>query len=73
MQKLTSLKFVALKVSGENYISWVINARLLIKSEGMYYTIEDGVEANEQDKSTAKVIIHRHLHEDLKAQCLTVT
>ena len=67
MAKLASLKFVALDVSGENYMSWVIDVRLLLKSKGMCYTIEDGAEANEQDKYTAMVIIHHHLHENLKA------
>ena len=73
MAKLASLKFAALDVSGENYMSWVIDARLLLKSKGMYYTIENGAEEYEQDKSTAMVIIRHHLHKDLKAQYLTVT
>ncbi|KAK2645590.1 hypothetical protein Ddye_020785 [Dipteronia dyeriana] len=53
-------------------MSWVTDAKLLLKSEGLYYTIEEGAEATEQDKSTAMVIIRCHLHEDLKAQYLTV-
>ena len=73
MPKLASLKFAALEVSGDNYKSWVIDARLLLKSEGLYYTIENRAEAYEQDKSTAMVIIRHHLHEDLKAQYLIVT
>ncbi|KAK1583611.1 hypothetical protein Q3G72_025509 [Acer saccharum] len=73
MLKLASLKFAALEVSGENYMSWVIDTKLLLKSEGLYYTIENGADASEQDKSTAMVIIRHHLHEDLKAQYLTVT
>ena len=67
MPKLASLKFTALEVSGENYMSWVIDARLLLKLEGLYYTIENADDASEQDKSTAMVIIHHHLHKDLKA------
>ena len=54
-------------------MSQVIDARLLLKSEGLYYAIENGAEAYEQDKSTAMVIICHHRHEDLKAQYLTVT
>ena len=75
MPKLASLKFAALEVSGDNYMSWVIDVRLILKSEGLYYTIEnaDASEAYEQDKSTAMIIIRHHLHEDLKAQYLTVT
>ena len=72
MPKLASLKFAALEVSGENYMSWVIDIKLLLKSEGLYYTIENAADAYEQDKSTAMVIIHHHLHEDLNVQCLTV-
>ena len=54
-------------------MSWVIYVRLLLKSECLYYTIENGAKAYEQDKSTAMVIIRHHLHEDLKVQYLTVT
>ena len=73
MSKLASLKFAALEMFRDNYMSWVIDARLLLKSEGLYYTIENGAETYEQDKSTAMVIIHHHLHEGLTAQYLTVT
>ena len=72
MSKLSNLKFDALKVSGDNYMSWVIDAGLYLKSQGLYYTLYDN-QANEQDMSTAMVIIRHHLHEDLKAQYLTVT
>ena len=67
MPKLANLKLDALEVSGDNYMSWVIDARLLLKLEGLFYTIEDEAEANEQDKSTAMVIISHHLNEDLNA------
>ena len=70
MSKLASLKFAALEVSGDNYMSWVIDTRLLLKLEGLYYTIENGAEAYEQDKSTVMVIIRHHLHENLKAHYL---
>ena len=72
MSKLANLKFDALKVSGDNYMSWVIDAGLYLKSQGLYYTIDDS-QANEQDRSIAMVIIRHHLHEDLKAQYFTVT
>ena len=73
MAKLANLKFDALQVSGDNYMSWVIDAGLYLKSQGLYYTIDDGSQANEQDKSTTMVILRHHLHENLKAQYLTVT
>ena len=73
MPKLANLKFAALEVFGDNYMSQVIDVELFLKSEDLYYTIEDGTQANERDKSTTMVIIHRHLNEDLKAQYLTVT
>ncbi|KAK3218589.1 hypothetical protein Dsin_012559 [Dipteronia sinensis] len=53
-------------------MSWVIDAELYLKSQGIYHTITDS-QADEQDRSTAMVIIRHHLHEDLKAQYLTVT
>ena len=47
MPKLASLKFATLEVSEENYMSWVIDARLLLKSKGLYYVIENAAEAYE--------------------------
>ncbi|KAK2634390.1 hypothetical protein Ddye_029182 [Dipteronia dyeriana] len=73
MSKLANLKFDALKVSGYNYMSWVIDDTLYLKSQGLYYTIDNGINANEQDRTATMDIIHHHLNEDLKAQYLTVT
>ncbi|KAL5796609.1 hypothetical protein ACOSQ2_001429 [Xanthoceras sorbifolium] len=73
MAKLKDLRFDALTVDGDNYLSWIIDAELLLKSECLYDTIEEGNESSEKDKSTAMVILRHHLHQDLKAQYLTIT
>ncbi|KAL5756770.1 hypothetical protein ACOSP7_021200 [Xanthoceras sorbifolium] len=44
-----------------------------MKSECLYYTIEEGNESYEQEKSAAMVILRHHLHENFKAQYLTIT
>ncbi|KAL5788145.1 hypothetical protein ACOSP7_005094 [Xanthoceras sorbifolium] len=73
MAKLKDLRFDALTVDGDNYLSWIIDAELRLKSECLYDTIEEGNESSEKDKSTAMVILRHHLHQDLKAQYLTIT
>ncbi|KAL5758995.1 hypothetical protein ACOSP7_021606 [Xanthoceras sorbifolium] len=73
MAKLKNLRFDALTVDGDNYLSWIINAELKLKSECLYNTIEKGNESSEKEKSIAMVILRHHLCQDLKAQYLTIT
>ena len=40
MAKLKDLRFDALTVDGDNYLSWIIDAELRLKSECLYNTIE---------------------------------
>ncbi|KAK2658660.1 hypothetical protein Ddye_005193, partial [Dipteronia dyeriana] len=46
------------------YWCWIVH---------LYYTIDDGINATEQDRSTAMIIIRHQLKKDLKAQYLTIT
>ena len=46
MPKLANLKFDTLEVSGDNYMSWVIDAGLYLKSQGLYYTNNDDSQTN---------------------------
>ncbi|KAL5826714.1 hypothetical protein ACOSQ3_018550 [Xanthoceras sorbifolium] len=73
MAKLKDLRFDALTVDGDNYLSWIIDVELRLKSECLYNTIEERNESSEKDKSTAMVILRHHLHQDLNAQYFTIT
>ncbi|XP_015075343.1 uncharacterized protein LOC107019332 [Solanum pennellii] len=67
---LSKLEFVALNISGKNYLSWVLDAEIHLAAKGLHATIRN--EASSQDKAKAMVFLRHHLDEDLKIEYLTV-
>ncbi|XP_070018906.1 uncharacterized protein [Nicotiana sylvestris] len=72
MSNLSKLEFVALDISGKNYLSWVLNAETHLAAKGLGSTITQGNEASSQDKAKAMIFLHHHLDEGLKVEYLTV-
>ncbi|KAL0401443.1 UNVERIFIED_CONTAM: hypothetical protein Slati_4174200 [Sesamum latifolium] len=72
MANLTKLDFIALDVSGINYLSWVLDVELHLASNKLGETIKENTSASEQDCAKAMILLHHHLHESLKSQYLTV-
>ncbi|KAK4397535.1 hypothetical protein Sango_1590100 [Sesamum angolense] len=70
MANLTKLDFIALDVSGTNYLSWVLDAEFHLTSNKFGETIKENTTASEQD--CAMILLRHHLHESLKSQYLTV-
>ncbi|CAL1376498.1 unnamed protein product [Linum trigynum] len=72
MSNLSKLEFVALDVTGKNYLSWVLDAEIHLAANGLGDTIKEGNEASDQDKAKAMIFLRHHLHEGLKNEYLTV-
>ncbi|XP_040935307.1 uncharacterized protein [Gossypium hirsutum] len=72
MSNLTKLEFVALDITGNNYLSWVLDAEIHLDAKGLGEAIKEGNEESTQDKAKAMIFIRHHLHEGLKAEYLTV-
>ncbi|KAL0337699.1 UNVERIFIED_CONTAM: hypothetical protein Scaly_2045000 [Sesamum calycinum] len=72
MANLTKLDFIALDVSGTNYLSWVLDAELHLASNKLGETVKKNTTASEQDCAKAMILLRHHLHESLKSQYLTV-
>lgn len=72
MPNLTNLEFNALDISGENYLSWVLDAELYLVSEGLGDTIKEGNTTSSRDKAKAIIFLRHHIHDDLKSEYLTV-
>ncbi|KAL0336049.1 UNVERIFIED_CONTAM: hypothetical protein Sradi_4816800 [Sesamum radiatum] len=72
MANLTKLDFIALDVSGTNYLSWVLDAELHLASNKLGETVKENTTASEQDCAKAMILLRHHLHESLKSQYLTV-
>ncbi|KAK8322595.1 hypothetical protein V6Z12_A12G177500 [Gossypium hirsutum] len=61
MSNLTKLEFVALDITGNNYLSWVLDAEIHLDTK-----------ESTQDKAKAMISLRHHLHEGLKTEYLTV-
>ena len=72
MSNLAKLDFVALDISGKNYLSWVLDAEIHLDANGLGNTIKDGNTATNQEKAKAMVFLRHHIHEELKTEYLTV-
>ena len=72
MSNLSKLEFVALDISGKNYLSLVLDAEIHLAAKGLDATITQGNEASSQDKAKAMIFLRHHLDEGLKIEYLTV-
>ncbi|TMW90791.1 hypothetical protein EJD97_015205, partial [Solanum chilense] len=72
ISNLSKLEFVALDISGNNYLSWVLDTEIHLDAKGLGTTITKENAASSQDKAKAMIFLRHHLDEGLKAGYLTV-
>ena len=66
------LQHVALDISGNNYLSWVLDAEIHLHASNLGETIKENNSASLQDRAKALIFLHHHLDESLKNEYLTV-
>ncbi|KAJ0019017.1 hypothetical protein Pint_10829 [Pistacia integerrima] len=71
MTNITKLKFVALDITGKNYLSWILDAKIHLDVMALGDAIKEENEPSNQDKAKAMIFLRHHLHE-LKTKYLTV-
>ncbi|CAL9019213.1 unnamed protein product, partial [Prunus brigantina] len=69
---VTKLEFVALDISGKNYLTLILDVEIHLNAKDLGNTIKKGNEASLQDRSKAMIFLHHHLHEGLKSEYLRV-
>ncbi|KAK9676807.1 hypothetical protein RND81_11G102500 [Saponaria officinalis] len=72
MSNLAKLDFVALDISCNNYLSWVLDAEIHLDANGLGETIKEGNTTTTQNKAKAMIFLHHQLCEGLKYEYLTV-
>ena len=72
MSNFAKLKFLALDISGHNYLSWVPDTEIYLAANGLGDTIQAGKETTVEQKAKAMIFLRHHLHENLKYECLIV-
>ncbi|XP_050238026.1 uncharacterized protein LOC126687509 [Mercurialis annua] len=71
MSNLTKLEFTALDVSGKNYLSWILDAKIHLQASGYEDTIKEGNNASTQDSAKAMIFLRHHRDEGLKNEYLS--
>ena len=72
MSNLSKLHFEALNISGDNYLTWTVDAEMYLAAEGNGDAIQEGNMASEQQKAKALIFLRHHINEALKNEYLTV-
>lgn len=72
MSNLSKLEFVALDISGDNYLPWTLDAKIHLTANYLGETINEENKTTSQAKAKAMIFLRHHLHEDLKREYLTV-
>ncbi|KAK9665487.1 hypothetical protein RND81_14G114800 [Saponaria officinalis] len=72
MSNISKLEFLALDISGKNYLSWILDAEVHLSAASLGNTITEGNKESVENRSKALIFLRRHLDESLKAQYLTV-
>ena len=65
MSNLTKLKFVALDISGKNYLSWILDAEIHLDAMNFGVMIKEGNQAPLQNCTKTLIFLRHHLHEGL--------
>jgi hypothetical protein len=67
MSNLTKFDFVALDITGKNYLAWVLDAEIHLNANGPGDTIKGGNKESSQNTTKAMIFIQGHPHQGLKA------
>ena len=55
MSNLTNFNFMALDISGRNYISWILDAKVHVTFMNLGETIKEGNKTSQQDRAKALI------------------
>ena len=72
MSNITKLEFVALDISGKNYLSWILDAKIHLDAMNLEVAIKERNQASLYNRAKALIFLRYHLHEGLKNEYLTV-
>ncbi|CAL9003370.1 unnamed protein product, partial [Prunus brigantina] len=72
MANLTKLEFAALDISGDNYLSWILDAKIHLRANGLGKAIEDESNASPEERAKAMIFLRRHIHEALKSEYVVI-
>ena len=67
MTNLMKLEFTTLHNNDNNYLSWVLDAKMHLDAMNLINTIKEGNAMISQKKAKTMIFLRQHIHEDLKS------
>ncbi|GAV67304.1 hypothetical protein CFOL_v3_10810, partial [Cephalotus follicularis] len=72
MANIENQKFIALDISGKNYLSWILDMKLHLNAKKFRHTIDENNAASNDECVTALIFLRYHIDDSLKYEYLTV-
>ncbi|GAV82648.1 hypothetical protein CFOL_v3_26099 [Cephalotus follicularis] len=72
MANIENRKFIAIDISGKNYLSWVLDVKLHLSAKKLRHAIEEENVATNEERTTALIFLRHHIDDGLKYEYLTV-
>ncbi|XP_021820431.1 uncharacterized protein LOC110762134 [Prunus avium] len=72
LANLSKREFDAQDIYGNNYLSWVLDAKIHLCANSFGKTIVDGSDASHKENAKAMIFLRRHIHEVLKNEYVEV-
>ncbi|GAV87277.1 hypothetical protein CFOL_v3_30703, partial [Cephalotus follicularis] len=72
MANIENRKFIALDISGKNYLSWVLDMKLHLSAKKLRHKIDEDNPASNEERATALIFLRHHIDNGLKYEYLTV-
>ena len=71
MSNLTKLKINALDITGNNYMTWAVGAKMHLRGNGLLETIESSKTVSDEKKAKAMIFLRHHIHDGLNDEYIT--
>ncbi|GAV83420.1 hypothetical protein CFOL_v3_26867, partial [Cephalotus follicularis] len=72
MTNIENQKFIALDISGKNYLFLVLDVKLHLSAKKLRHTIEEENAVTNEERATALIFLRHHIDDGLKYEYLTV-
>ncbi|GAV76658.1 hypothetical protein CFOL_v3_20131, partial [Cephalotus follicularis] len=72
MTNIKKQKFIALDISGKNYLSWLLDVKLHLSAKKLMYIIDEDNAVSNEEGATALIFLRHHIDNGLKYEYLTV-
>ena len=72
MTNITKLEFDVLDILSNNYLSWILDAKIHLDAMNLVNTIKEENIASRHDRVKALIFLRHHIDKGLKSEYLTV-